>query len=325
MSASTPRGRDPGGGAILPGLDAPPPPTRMPDMLARIAIAAALAAGSLASPGCDAPGTPAGPAGQTGGAPQLAAARFFDAPAFGVEMDLALGPHPNRIRVDLPETLSARRGALAFAPFRGLPGSAAALPGGYRAASPSAEVEGGWRLAGDFAELELSVTHRGLGVAEDVRSQVCLRLAEAPSFLHPGARGVWITENGAPLEFSELRARDGYPASAVIVGRRGGEPDPPGVRREQAIFSRSNVRADDGVIAVRSADGRFSLGTLWQDARLVFHNFTPGRQCIHSNPSFGSLRPGETATRKGWIVLVEGGPELARQRLLELERSASGR
>ena len=81
--------------------------------------------------------------------------------------------------------------------------------------------------------------------------------------------------------------------------------------------------ADDGVILVGSEDGRWTLGTLWQDARVVFHNFIPGRQCIHSNPSFGDIGPGETATRRGWIVLVEGGVEDARRKLHELSGARS--
>jgi hypothetical protein len=296
----------------------------------RLVGACAIAAW-VAGPGCDARDHPA--------SDPIAAVRFDPAeaaaeidggrpgasprrPGFGPDVRTELGALSNHVHVDLPESLWSPSPGFRFTPVLGDPGRARLLAGGYEAENASARVRGSWRIAGDVMAMELAVENAGAASLRDVRANVCLHLHRAPAFRHDGARQVFFFHRGHPLEFSELPARDGYLASRVRVREEAGETADAGLRGSSPLFSRSRVLADDGVIVATSADGRFALGTLWEDARAVFHNMLSGRQCIHSNPAFGDLAPGARVTRRGWLVVVEGGPGEARRRLLELLRGA---
>lgn len=268
---------------------------------------------------------------ETGAPPPLAEAEpagsgppgFVERPGFGLEVQRSLDGSLDRFRVDLPENLWSPSRGFRFAPVLGEPDRAELLPHGYVAENASARVRGEWELAGDVVEMRLRVTNLGAAPVEDLRGNVCLQLHQAPSFRPEAARRVFFFHDGEPLEFSELAARDGYLASRVAVRGPGPPRGPVGIRGAGPLFSRSGVLADDGVIAVTTADGRWTLGTLWEDARAVFHNMLSGRQCIHSNPGFGDVAAGASVTRRGWMVLVEGGPREARRRLLAL-RDAAG-
>jgi hypothetical protein len=281
----------------------------------------------LALASCDAPdaggpgiGVEAGSEGTAAEGPGV----FLARPSLGPDLRVRVGDVLNRLHVDLPENLWSASPGFRFAPVLGRPGRAQLLPHGYDAETDSARVRARWRILGDMAELELKVTNTGDAPARDVRGHVCLHLP--PVFQHEDAREVFIFQDGEPLEFSDLATRDGYRASRVWVRSPAGAPGPQkriGIQRSSPLFSSSRQLADDGVIVVRSADGRWTLGTLWQDAHIVFHNMLSGQQCIHSNPGFGDLSPGSQATRRGWLVLVEGGPQEAHRRLLALRDGAT--
>jgi predicted GH43/DUF377 family glycosyl hydrolase len=76
----------------------------------------------------------------------------------------------------------------------------------------------------------------------------------------------------------------------------------------------SRTRATSGAIMRTSADGRFTIGTTWENVCEVFHN-EDSHHCIHSLGCIDELKPGETKSLAGKIVLVEGGPEDALERL----------
>ncbi len=250
-------------------------------------------------------------------------AGFFQRRGFHMDLLLRLGGPINLLRVEIPELLSVEGQAFRYAPLYGVPPEAELGPHGYRTEVPGAGVEVDWTLGDREASMRLAVTNRGAQAVRDVHGHVCLQLFGAQDF-STSRRRVWIFREGTPLEFSSLREIDGYPAWRVRVAKEetGDAPaEPAGVRAERAIGSVSSVVADDGVIVVSSRDGRWSLGTLWEDAEDLFHN--PQLRCIHSNPFIPEIAPGATAMRRGWIVLVEGGPLEARRKLLERAAGAS--
>lgn len=287
--------------------------------MALIAVASGVALAAC-GPSPDAPDAPPLPASQRAVEPD---GRFLQRHAFRMELEMRVGPAMNLFRVELPEAVRAADGAMAFAPAFGKPGKAELLLGGLRAEAPTTRVESRWSVEGDTASMQLTVTNQGDRTAERVRGKVCLGLSHASSFRHEGGQGVWIFRGGRPFEFTALRRRDGYLASSVWVkpyydARERPRGTPLGLHEGGLLSSRSGLLADDGVIVATSADGRWSLGTLWEDAAVVFHNFLSGHQCIHLDPSFGDLAPGASATRRGWLVVVEGPPEEARRKLQSL-------
>jgi len=61
--------------------------------------------------------------------------------------------------------------------------------------------------------------------------------------------------------------------------------------------------------AKTSADGEWALGLAVDRAVSLSFNFQRTVSCIHSNPSWGLLKPGEEATARGRVYLVKGGLE----------------
>jgi hypothetical protein len=70
-----------------------------------------------------------------------------------------------------------------------------------------------------------------------------------------------------------------------------------------------------GAILRVSEDGQWTIGTAWQRVAEVFYNEDAHHQCIHSAALLGDLKPGQSSTVSGRIVLVRGKPMDALLRL----------
>jgi len=76
----------------------------------------------------------------------------------------------------------------------------------------------------------------------------------------------------------------------------------------------SKTGTTDGAIVRTSVGGRHSVGCSWERVAEIWDN-QDAHGCIHSNFSLGDIRPGETKTVRGRIVLVQGGVEEALAKL----------
>jgi hypothetical protein len=70
----------------------------------------------------------------------------------------------------------------------------------------------------------------------------------------------------------------------------------------------SSTTAACGAIMRTSSNGNFTIGCAWENVSELFHN-EDDHHCIHSVASLGDIAPGVTATVRGKVVLVQGGPE----------------
>jgi hypothetical protein len=68
--------------------------------------------------------------------------------------------------------------------------------------------------------------------------------------------------------------------------------------------------ATRGAVLRTRNDGKFTVGMSWEQVAELFHN-EDAHRCIHSLAAIRELRPGETRSVRGKLVLVEGGPERA--------------
>ena len=84
---------------------------------------------------------------------------------------------------------------------------------------------------------------------------------------------------------------DGKFASHRMASVPVAKPDRPGVAR---------------LAAKTSADGRWAIGIATDTADSLSFNFQLNVSCIHSNPAWPPLEPGQQATAKGRIYLLEG-------------------
>ena len=72
----------------------------------------------------------------------------------------------------------------------------------------------------------------------------------------------------------------------------------------------SKTEALNGAILRTRIDGKFTIGTAWENVTEIFHN-EDAHHCIHSVATLGDINPGETKTACGKIVVVEGSVEEA--------------
>jgi len=123
---------------------------------------------------------------------------------------------------------------------------------------------------------------------------VCLQSGNAEGFQDPTTERTYIHREGHWVSLSDdAAARGEAPPRDRCTGfpvRRAGMP---GVERLTARVSE---------------DGRFVLGIATSNADSVGYNFTEESRiyCMHSNPSWEPLKPGEEATAEGKIYLIEG-------------------
>jgi hypothetical protein len=69
--------------------------------------------------------------------------------------------------------------------------------------------------------------------------------------------------------------------------------------------------SEDGIIAVASQDGSTVLSTTWIPTHHLQANRRRTYSCIHANPYFGRVGPGESQTCRGYVLLSEGNLEHA--------------
>ena len=67
--------------------------------------------------------------------------------------------------------------------------------------------------------------------------------------------------------------------------------------------------ADDGLILTRSVDGTQLAGLWFSPASELFQNSDEPNMCIHSDPFFGDLEPGQSRSVDGKFIMFTGGLE----------------
>jgi len=70
-----------------------------------------------------------------------------------------------------------------------------------------------------------------------------------------------------------------------------------------------NPKPDFGFVGLASADGKWVVGHGWDASRVICGNCHPSVSCIHADPFFESIAPGETASTAGVLYIMEGSPE----------------
>ena len=155
--------------------------------------------------------------------------------------------------------------------------------------------------------LELEVENTGPSDWSDyTHLAICLAPAENnPAFSDSsGDRSYIFAQDSGLLPIT--RTGEVGPFNHYPVGERN---DP------QDSIQRSNL--DNGYVARESNNGKLTISFMWNGSARVDVN-PGGLDCIHSHPATGPLKPGESRTQKGYILLSETSPEDHYKSLQEL-------
>lgn len=139
-----------------------------------------------------------------------------------------------------------------------------------------------------YVEMELWLEN-GLDVElTGLRTQICVLLMKAAGFNELTSENKFFYVEGkgfvpAPVARNEpVRPDGGYGLS----------------------FGRSRPQVDEPITAVRSSDGRRWIVTVWDHCLSLPNN--PRCPCMHSDPQFPDLGPGERSEVHGRLYFVEG-------------------
>ena len=156
----------------------------------------------------------------------------------------------------------------------------------------------------DGVEIEFTVQNKGESVLRNVVGHVCLG-HRSDAFRDPGYERTYIRSGGRFLcvgdtDRGENPIRTHYRVLDMPPIKLFSNP------RNKFWGSLSNVRADSGLILTRSNAGQNLVAMVFEPASELFQNSDEPNMCIHSDPYFGDLQPGSSATVKGKIILFEG-------------------
>jgi N-sulfoglucosamine sulfohydrolase len=153
-------------------------------------------------------------------------------------------------------------------------------------------------------DLTLTIKNTGNRVLHNVVGHICLGHL-SPHFRDPEFRRTYLRRAGSFLSLAETdRGSDPIRAHYLVQGF-------PPIKIFQNPANRfwgrlSEQTADDGLIATSSAEGDRLIALWFHPASEVFQNSDEPNMCIHSDPVFGDLRPGQAVGVDGTLVLFDG-------------------
>jgi hypothetical protein len=156
----------------------------------------------------------------------------------------------------------------------------------------------------DVIDFDMTVTNTGpLPWKTSAYCVLCLRFNASPTFYDAHMDRTFIRMGERFVAIADTKAHERHFAHLL-------RPDDPEIP--------SNHTTEDpatcSLIIRSSADGRHHVGLAWDDAVSVSHNLNEEFNCIHSNPRFGALQPGESRTLHGKLYFADGSREMLFER-----------
>lgn len=155
--------------------------------------------------------------------------------------------------------------------------------------------------------MSLALTNETADTWHEVHASVCVQFHAAPDFYDPERSRTFHLAGG------ELQAMQGPVRQAGgDACRFYGHPHLP-----------EYARSDTGFAVIEAPDGSHAAAQWWEGASGAWGNAHPATLCVHTDPGFGTLPPGQTVVRRGMLALMRGNRHdaLVRFRSCEFVRS----
>ena len=162
--------------------------------------------------------------------------------------------------------------------------------------------------------MSMSVANHSDQSWPNVAGIVCLLLGTAPDFANPDRTRSWFRAGGKLQTFAGSQMVGGQPPFRMSLVR--GMEQVERTKRHRNKWGFTQQESDDGVIAVTSPDEKQILALTWQQVHHLQLNACGAYCCIHANPAFGNMAPGEQRTVHGAILLSRGSLESAWEKVL---------
>lgn len=165
-----------------------------------------------------------------------------------------------------------------------------------------AEYEFILRPGVDMIDLEARFVNTGdESWAPSAFSVMCMRNIAARDFFDLKKDRTFIRIDG---EFVAVKNTTNHKEHASHLLRPGDVKWSP--KREKRLYLQKKEPVESSLIIRSSADDKRHVAMAWGDARSVSYNLDLTYNCIHSQPRFGALKPGESKTVLGKIYFFTG-------------------
>lgn len=155
----------------------------------------------------------------------------------------------------------------------------------------------------DGLSAQITVKNLGDTTLHNVVAHICLG-HRSDRFRDPGYERTFILSGGKFLNLKESH-RGGDPIRAHYAVK-GNEPIQHFQRETQFWGPLSEEKADNGLILTQSLAGDEVVAFWFDPASELFQNSEERNMCIHSDPIFGDLKPGQAVTRQGQVIIFKG-------------------
>ncbi|MAE66784.1 MAG: hypothetical protein CMJ18_21150 [Phycisphaeraceae bacterium] len=160
-----------------------------------------------------------------------------------------------------------------------------------------ASIDQGWKLA-------LTIGNHSERRWDNVIGAVCLLLSSAPEFADPTRERTYFRSSSRFCRLSDADVDGGSPPYRMSLVKGARQLERTQRHRDKWGFTREDC--DDGIIAVSGKNSGRILTVSWDRVNHLQANAATAFCCIHANPDFGDLRPGDERTCRGVVMLTEG-------------------
>jgi hypothetical protein len=159
-------------------------------------------------------------------------------------------------------------------------------------------IERGWLAS-------LTVGNQSDEALPNVVCPVCLLLRASGTFEDADWKRTYYRSDDKFLTYHGRATDGGKPIFRMSLVK--GQKQIEVTTRHQNKWGFTKKPSDDGIIGVVSEDKSTVLTTTWKPTHHLQANLMRTFSCIHANPYFGTLAPGQSMTRQGCVLLTPGG------------------
>ena len=154
----------------------------------------------------------------------------------------------------------------------------------------------------DYVDFVIRLTNKSAEIWNETQAFNCFNNADAVSIRDHEGKRHWVRSDGEFKRLTEIPRVFG-PRPALQLYSVEGAPEGKDIPFVDAFKSTPEDVAIEGWMAIRSMDDKHMVAVVSKPALYTFQNRE--YSCIHSAPTFGPLKPGETAAALTRIYFVE--------------------
>ncbi|MFH1743686.1 MAG: hypothetical protein ABIH23_32175 [bacterium] len=160
-----------------------------------------------------------------------------------------------------------------------------------------------------YIEIQVTVTNDGNLTFEDLYAHMCMDIRQNLLMYDPTMERTFVQIEGKRRAMAQTDVADSIngvmPAYFLKTVPPADRWLPDALRRYGWDISSDVV--DSPVVAIASKDGGWVAGLWFEPVHYVIGNYRPPHHgCIHSEPSFGTLRPGQFSSVTGRLYICAG-------------------